>query len=392
MTRPHPPSRREGTGSAAGHYLRGRASRPPATRTPGRSGPAHPAPATRFTMPPGGSAVEPPEARGLDRDEVRLLVANPRHPVVQHRIFTDLPAALAPGDLVVVNTSATAPAAVDGLRAGRPVTVHVSGPAPGGGAYVVELRSPDGQRVTDAAAGERIELPRGVVATLVSGYPKPSRARGSRLWRARLPVEGGVATWLDVVGHPIRYSYLRGGWPITAYQTVFARPSPTALPSAEMPSAGRPFSTRVLAGLEARGIAVAEVVLHTGVSSPEAGEAPLPERFEVPARTAAAVTATRRHGGRVVAVGTTVTRALETVATTDGRTGAGEGWTDLVLGPDRPARVVTGLVTGWHEPEASHLLLLEAVAGPWLVGRAYRAADEQRYLWHEFGDSCLLLP
>lgn len=345
----------------------------------------------KFTVPPALSATEPPEARGLARDEVRLLVAADRCPV-RHRRFTDLPAALDPGDLVVVNTSATAPSAVDGLRRGRPITVHISGPTPDEPGYVVELRTPDGHRIGDAAAGEHIELPRGVTATLLAGYPDPAVTAGSRLWRARLPVEGGVPVWLDVVGRPIRYAYLRGQQPIDTYQTVFAQPSTPALPSAEMPSAGRPFSHRVLDGLRARGIGVAELTLHTGVSSLEAGETPLPERFDVSARTAAEVNTARARGGRVIAVGTTVTRALETVAAPGGRVRPGTGWTDLVLGPDRPARAVTGLVTGWHEPEASHLLLLEAVAGARLVGRAYRAALTAGYLWHEFGDSCLLLP
>ncbi len=343
-------------------------------------------------MPAGLSAVEPTEGRGLARDGIRLLVAADRRPLRHHR-FTDLPAALAPGDLVVVNTSATAPAALDGHRAGgRAVTVHVSGPAPGSpGMLIVELRTPDGRRITDATAGERIALPRGVTATLIAGYPDAGVLTGSRLWRARMPVEGGVLGWLAVVGRPIRYSYLRGQWPIATYQTVFATPVPGDFPSAEMPSAGRPFSEAVLRGLRSRGVGIAEVVLHTGVSSLEADELPLPERYRVPAATAATVNATRAAGRRVVAVGTTVTRALESVAGTDGTVSAGSGWTDLVLGPDRPARVVTGLITGWHEPEASHLLLLEAVAGPRLVGRAYAAAVERRYLWHEFGDSCLLL-
>lgn len=256
---------------------------------------------------------------------------------------------------------------------------------------IVELRTPDGHRITDASTGERIALPRGVTATLMAGYPDAGVLTGSRLWRTRVPVEGGVLGWLTAVGRPIRYSYLRGQWPIATYQTVFATPIPGDFPSAEMPSAGRPFSEAVLRGLRSRGVGIAEVVLHTGVSSLEADELPLPERYRVSAATAATVNATRAAGRRVVAVGTTVTRALESVAGTDGTVSAGSGWTDLVLGPDRPARVVTGLVTGWHEPEASHLLLLEAVAGTRLVGRAYAAAVEQRYLWHEFGDSCLLL-
>jgi S-adenosylmethionine:tRNA ribosyltransferase-isomerase len=175
---------------------------------------------------------------------------------------------------------------------------------------------------------------------------------------------------------------------VAAYQTVFARDPG----SAEMPSAGRPFSARVLADLAARGVQTAEVTLHTGVSSTDAGERPLTEWFRVPPGTAQRVNALRARGGRLVAVGTTVTRALESAADVHGHVSAATGWTDLVLGPDRAPRVVDGLITGWHEPEASHLLLLEAVAGADLVGRAYTAALAERYRWHEFGDSCLLLP
>jgi S-adenosylmethionine:tRNA ribosyltransferase-isomerase len=162
--------------------------------------------------------------------------------------------------------------------------------------------------------------------------------------------------------------------------------------SAENASAGRPFTERLLVRLVARGVPVVPLVLHAGVSSPELHEPPAPERYRVPEVTARLVTATRAAGRRVVAVGTTVTRALETVTGEDGVTRPGEGWTDLVLGPDRPARAVTGLVTGLHEPEASHLLLLQAVAGPDLVARAYDAAVAGGYLWHEFGDSMLFLP
>ncbi|MGE3285505.1 MAG: S-adenosylmethionine:tRNA ribosyltransferase-isomerase [Pseudonocardia sp.] len=350
-------------------------------------------------MPEDRAATGPPEERGLARDEVRLAVAARGRPV-RHVRFTDVPAALAPGDLVVVNTSTTAAAAVEGTRAGHPVVLHVSGPVPDGDEYVVELRAPDGGRVTDAAPGQRIALPRGVTATLVAAHPDPA-ARRSRLWRARVPVEGGLPAWLARVGRPIRYSHLRSTPPIEAYRTVFAQAAaefPSAefpnaeFPSAEMPSAGRPFSPRVLAALRARGVGVVTSTLHTGVSSPEVGEAPLPERYTVPAPTAAAVNATRARGGRIVAVGTTVTRALETVAAPDGTVRPGAGWTDLVLGPQRPARTVGGLVTGWHEPEASHLQLLEAVAGRRLVRRAYRDALAEGYLWHEFGDVCLLLP
>jgi S-adenosylmethionine:tRNA ribosyltransferase-isomerase len=137
---------------------------------------------------------------------------------------------------------------------------------------------------------------------------------------------------------------------------------------------------------------VAPILLHTGVSSQDAGEPPQPERFRVAEPTARLVNMTRAWGGRVVAIGTTVTRALESAADGDGVVRASDGWTDLVLGPGRPARVVDGLVTGWHAPGASHLHLLEAVAGPDVVRAAYAEAERADYRWHEFGDSCLLLP
>jgi S-adenosylmethionine:tRNA ribosyltransferase-isomerase len=189
-------------------------------------------------------------------------------------------------------------------------------------------------------------------------------------------------------GRPITYDYLPGRWPLDRYQTTFA----THPGSAEMPSAGRPFTRTVVQSLTSRGIRVARITLHTGVSSPEAGEAPAPERYNVPQETADLVNLTRQGGGRVIATGTTVTRALETVANTAGSVCAGHGWTHLVLGPSRPVRVIDGLITGWHAPGASHLLLLEAVAGADLVNEAYQQAISAGYLWHEFGDSSLLLP
>ncbi len=328
------------------------------------------------------NATAPPEARGLARDEVRLLVAGRS---LTDTTFRALPEFLSPGDLVVVNRSATMAAALDGTREdGSQVVVHFA-TALDDGTWVVEVR-PAGLSfgpVTDIRAGERIGLPTGAWLTVLETLPKQVR-----LHRAAVALEGPFATMLERHGRPISYGYVPDRWPLSSYQTIFA----TEPGSAEMPSAGRPFSHRVVTGLARRGVLVAPIVLHTGVSSPEVGEPPRPERFLVPASTAALVNHVRSQGGRVVAVGTTVTRALETVAARDGTTRAGDGWTDLVLGSARPARVVTGLVTGWHEPGASHVHLLEAVAGPDLVAAAYDEAEKRGYLWHEFGDSCLLLP
>jgi S-adenosylmethionine:tRNA ribosyltransferase-isomerase len=159
-----------------------------------------------------------------------------------------------------------------------------------------------------------------------------------------------------------------------------------------MPSAARPFTAEVVTGLVARGVDVAPIVLHCGVASLEEGEAPYAEQYRVPADTARRIELARRHGGRVVAVGTTVVRALETVADDAGHVHPGAGWTELVVTPERGVRAVDGLITGWHEPAASHLLLLEAVAGRPLLEASYAAALDEGYRWHEFGDSHLILP
>ena len=349
--------------------------------------PRPPEPQTRFDLPDELSATGPPEARGLARDEVRLLVADGRRPV-RHARFRDLGRYLRPGDLLVVNTSATVAAAVDGTRlSGRriePVVVHVA-TALDGDRWVVELRTaPDGSRpVLHARPGDRVRLPGGATLTLLE--PHVPGGEGVRLWRAA--TAGDLAGVMRRSGRPIRYGYVTAEWPLAAYQTVFARHPG----SAEMPSAGRPFTHELVTRLVTQGVLVAPVLLHTGVSSLESHEAPPAERFAVPAATAALVNWVRGRDGRVVAVGTTVTRALESAARPDGAVTAQAGWTDLVLGPDRPARAIDGLVTGLHAPGASHLLLLEAVVGERVVRQAYDAALQRRYLWHEFGDTSLLL-
>jgi S-adenosylmethionine:tRNA ribosyltransferase-isomerase len=339
-------------------------------------------------------ADEPPEARGVARDAVRLMVARDGEPLVHARFF-QLPEHLRAGDLLVVNQSATLPAALAARRAdGTALTLHLSTPEPAGGVvasdvpargtgrWIVELRR-DGARFRGGAAGERLALAGGGSAELVAPYLSPGR-----LWIAALDLPAPLLDHLTAHGRPIRYAHQPRPRPLSDHQTIFA-----SVPgSVEMPSAGRPFTPRVLHALAARGVGVAPVLLHTGVSSQERGERPYPERFAVSAATAARVNATRRSGGRVIAVGTTVTRALETAAAEDGTVAAASGWTSLTITPERGVRAIDGLVTGWHEPDASHLLLLEAVAGRALVERSYAAAVALRYRWHEFGDSHLLLP
>ena len=333
-----------------------------------------------FQLPAGLEAAAPP----ADRGAVRLLVA--RSGGMEHARFPALGTFLSPGDLLVVNTSGTLAAAVDGTRYdGRAVTVHFA-TALDDGSWVVEVRPARGATgpVPDSRAGDVITLPGDVRVALVQPHPSGQ----IRLWQAAAGVEGGVVAYLERHGRPIRYAYVPVPFPLADYQTVFAREPG----SAEMPSAGRPFTTELVTDLVTRGIGIAPITLHTGVSSQDVGEPPQPERYAVPEATARAVNLTRDGGGRVVAVGTTATRALESAADSRGVIRGRSRWTDLVLGPDRPARVVNGLITGWHAPGASHLDLLAAVAGADLVDRAYAEAIRAGYLWHEFGDSCLLMP
>ena len=347
--------------------------------------------APAFELPRALEATAPPEVRGLARDEVRLLVAERSTGALEHARFRELGDHLRAGDLLVVNTSATLPAAVPGTLAGRgPVELRFATAAPDlelhGSWWIVELRSPDGARpFGGGSAGGRVALPGDTEVELVAPY-----AGGTRLWLARIfdSSPTPLREFLAAHGHPIRYGYVPREWPLEAYQTVFA----TEPGSAEMPSAGRPFTAELITGLAARGVLIAPLTLHTGVSSLERGEAPYAERYAVPEHTARLVNAVRWWGGRVIAVGTTVVRALETVAGEDGTVAAAEGWTRLVVTPERGLRTVDGLITGWHDPEASHLQLLEAAAGRELLEASYAEALRAGYLWHEFGDSHLILP
>jgi len=333
-------------------------------------------PPIEFTLPPDLEAHVPPEARGLARDQVRLMVTDRRTGAIVHGRFSALPEFLRAGDLVVVNISATLPAALTAHRAdGRAVALHLSTQLPGD-LWVVE------PRISPLTPGETLSLAEGGRAIMLLPY-----RRSGRLWLAHLDLPAPIVEYLHRWGRPIAYPYVWGTWPLSMYQTVYAE-----VPgSAEMPSAGRPFTRGVLTRLRENGVGIATVVLHAGVASPERDEPPYEEFFDVPMATAEAVRVARRNGGRVIAVGTTVVRALESSVDPAGHVVASRGWTDLVITPERGVHSIDGLLTGLHEPRASHWAMLEAVAGRAVLARSYRAALDAGYLWHEFGDLQLLL-
>jgi S-adenosylmethionine:tRNA ribosyltransferase-isomerase len=323
----------------------------------------------------------------VSRDAVRMLVASKGDGSQVHSSFSELPRFLDEGDLVVVNTSGTLPAELDGIDGdGRPVQVHLSTQLPAG-LWTVEVRR-DGDAFLHAEAGTSVELAGGGCVRLLTPYSPGPAGIGVRLWVSLIDTPEALHAYLARYGRPIRYSYVRESYPITAYQNVYV----TELGSAEMPSAGRPFTPEVLTRLVAKGIGIAPLLLHTGVASLEALEPPYPEYFRVTSATAHRVNDTRRRGGRVLAVGTTVVRALESVVDEHGWVRPGDGWTQTVVSPAHPVRSIDALLTGWHEPEASHLAMLEAIAGRPILEASYAAALAEGYLWHEFGDVHLILP
>ncbi len=337
-------------------------------------------------VPPTRIPERPREHEGAARDDVRLMVTTRADDVVAP--FRELPTFLRAGDLVVVNDSETLPASLP-VSAGHE-RLHLSTPMPDGD-WTVEIRAATRYGSEPAIAdhgGRVIALPAGGRAEIVAAHPRPRPDGTARLWRARLDVPTDLLTYLHEHGRPIRYGDPDVEVPLGAYQTLFARRPG----SAEMPSAARPFTPAIVAALRRRGIGLTPITLHTGVSSQEAGEPPYAEPFHVPTTAAVRVARTRARGGRVIAVGTTVARALESAAAPGGLVVPRRGWTDHVIGAAAPPRVVDGLVTGWHDAGASHLDLVAAVIGDDVLRRAYDRAHGTGLRWHEFGDSHLLLP
>ncbi len=344
-----------------------------------------------FVLPPELEASEPPEARGLARDAVRLLVSYRQTDRIEHARFDDIGRYLAAGDLLVINTSGTMNAALPAIRAdGARLELHLSTHLPDG-VWSVELRLPQNGATVPfltAQPNEILTLPEGASVQLQQPYAIGKIPGSVRLWRATLRLPCPLHAYLERHGFPIRYGYVREPWPSAYYQTVFAN----EMGSAEMPSAGRAFTAELITRLVARGVQFAPLVLHTGVASLEDHEPPYAEYYRVSEDTARAVNVARTAGRRIIAVGTTVVRALETVTDGENVTRPGEGWTELIVTAERGIRAVNGLLTGLHEPRATHLAMLEALANRASLRMAYRESLRNHYLWHEFGDLHLLLP
>jgi len=356
--------------------------------------PIHTAPPTtayNFELPYQLECAKPTEERGLARDEVRLMVSHIQNAKVEHTSFRDLDQFLQEGDLVIINTSGTLKAALEGFQAnGKKVRIHFSTKI-STDKWMVEIREVIGdhtKRYKDSKKGEVLALKNGGSIQLIAPYYQVRGDEHLKLWEAVLALPSPLEEYLNVYGKPIRYQYVKESYPISYYQTIFAQ----EMGSAEMPSAGRPFTPELITRLLAKGVQVAPILLHTGVASLETDERPYEEFFRVPSHTADLVNLARKQGRRVIAVGTTVIRALESAVNQHGTLEAAEGWTDIFITPDRGLFAIDGLLTGFHEPKASHLLMLEALAGAPHLQLSYKAAIEEQYYWHEFGDVHLILP
>jgi S-adenosylmethionine:tRNA ribosyltransferase-isomerase len=338
-----------------------------------------------FELPAELAAREPPERRGLARDGVRLLVLDRRSGRVEHTQFRRLRESLRAGDLLVFNSSRTLPAVLDGFTSpgARKVEVRLAEHLPDDSWLALLLFDP----ATPPDCGLIIRFGNGLTAEV------GERDRlVPKLWRIRFSASGTeLIDLLYRLGRPVRYEHVSEPWGLDYYQTVYAREPG----SAEMPSAGRAFTWKMLLDLQRRGIDSTHIVLHTGLSSylddELDGKHPAAEEeYAIGESAAARINRARALGRRVIAVGTTVVRALESAAS-DGCVRPGHRYTRLRVTADYSLRAIDGLLTGLHEPEASHLDLLAAFVSPECIRAAYKEAVRLRYLWHEFGDLNLIV-
>ena len=350
-----------------------------------------PAKKFKFKLPDDLQCAKPTEVRGIRRDEIKLMVSNIHSDEIQHHVFNNIDKFLNEGDVLVVNTSGTLKAALEAfLINGKRVRVHFSTKMEDH-LWTVEIReilNGSAKRFEGDLKGEILALEHGGSMELIEPYYQIRHKKHLKLWKAMINIPISVEEYLEYYGKPIKYNYIKDAYPQSYYQTIFA----TEMGSAEMPSAGRAFTPELVAKLVAKGVQIVPILLHTGVASLELNERPYDEYFKVSQSSADAINMARKKGKRIIAVGTTAIRAIESAADQYGKVQAKDAWTDLYITPQRGLFVTDALLTGFHEPEASHLMMLEALMGRTHLEITYQKALEQKYRWHEFGDLHLILP
>lgn len=342
----------------------------------------------------GSLVVQPANRPPERRSAVRLLTVDSAVGAVGHGCLVDLTERLATGDLLVVNDAATLPGSLNAhTDTGAAVEMRLLGQTETGDWRAVLFGAGDWHTDTDARPAPPTVVPGDTIhcqplsATVTWVSPESSRLVEMRFDRSG----AALWSWLYRLGAPVQYAHVSKPLPLWSVQTVYgARPW-----AAEMPSAGRPLSWSILLALRQKGIDVAAVTHAAGLSAtgdPALDGDPLPERFEISPSTVAAVMRTRARGGRVIAVGTTVVRAIEGSVQLHGDLRPGSGVTDLVIGPHTRPRYVDGVITGMHAPGESHYELLRAFVDESLLRESFEQAVARGYRCHEFGDVALFAP
>jgi len=344
-----------------------------------------------FQLPKILECSSPTEVRNLKRDEVKLMVSERHNDKITHTQFSNIDHFLTKNNVLVVNTSGTINAALKTtLPNNEDGRIHLSTQI-SKNEWIAEIRKVvDNKtvRYTDIEENQILSIPNNHHIKIVSPFYDENRNKQHlQLWKISFFGIDNMDEYLNKYGQAIAYSTVDVEYPQSYYQTVFAK----EMGSSEMPSAGRAFTPYLIEKLKAKGVKIVPILLHTGVSSLEANEKPYPEYFEVSKETANALNEYTLQGKRIIAVGTTAIRAVESATNKKGKVQAQKGWTNLFITPANGIKIIDGMLTGFHEPKASHLLMMQALATTEHLSICYNQAIENSYKWHEFGDMHLLM-
>ncbi len=342
----------------------------------------------QFEVPRHLACPRPTELRNLARDRVRLLVTAGSG-LVEHTVFRKLDNYLQKGDVLVVNTSATRASAIPIILPDDQQGMAHFSTKVNDHEWLVEVREIIGDKTVrwkEGAVEMEFQLPDGAKIRLKRKFYKERELL--HLWVAEFNPGKEPEAYLAEQAQPIKYDKLHEPYPLEFYQTLFSfHPG-----SAEMPSAGRGFTRDLVERLLEKGVVFAPVLLHTGVSSLEEDEPPYAEYVEINPISATIINNARKQGRKIVAVGTTAVRAIESAVNETGEVLPYAGNTELVIDDSYRMRIVSGLLTGFHEPKASHLKMLQTLAGFDHIEQAYDLAVDNNYFWHQFGDLHLIFP
>jgi S-adenosylmethionine:tRNA ribosyltransferase-isomerase len=343
-----------------------------------------------LTLPHKPGAKKTPVLRGINRDHVKLLVIDRNNARMYHSAFNHLSDFLRRGDLLIFNSSRTLPASLKTVNYNpqKNLEVRLAEHLSDDSWLVLFLYQDKNHFHSNLKPGLKIEFESGLSATIVE-----RNTRNPRLWKIKFSASGTeLINIFYQIGKPIHYGYISAPLPLEYFLTVFTRDPG----SSEMPSAGRAFTWKMLFDLKNKGVETAFLTLHTGLNSYtdddlNAGHQIADEEYFISESTAVKIESNKAGNGRIIAVGTSVARALESAALMKGKVIPGHAYTSLRITEGYEMKIANGLLTGFHEPEASHLDLMSAFLSPTQIKKTYEEAIERKYLWYEFGDLCLIL-